>query len=55
MTLTTISVLSWRLVLLVEETEVYRENKRHTESHNVYLQIDVPSMPRHDLENDQHI
>jgi hypothetical protein len=54
-TLSIISVLSWGLFLLVEETEVHSENKRHAENHKVYLQIDVPSMPRHDLENEQHI
>jgi hypothetical protein len=42
-TFNNISVISWRSVLLVEETGVPGENHRQTLSHNV-----VSSTPRHE-------
>jgi hypothetical protein len=55
-TFNNISVISWRSVLLVEETEVHEENHRpaksprQTLSHNV-----VSSTPRHERDsNSQH-
>jgi len=45
-TFNNISVISWRSVLLMEETEVLGENHRQTLSHSV-----VSSTPPHKLHN----
>jgi hypothetical protein len=49
-TFNTISVISWRSVLLVEETGVPRGNHRSVESHEQTLSHNtVSSTPRHEF------
>ena len=51
-TFNNISVISWRLVLLVEETGVPRENHRPVASHcQTSSDNIVSSIPRHDRDS----
>ena len=51
-----ISVISWRSVLLVEETGVYRKNHRPAASHLQYLSHYVElSTPRHERDSNSQL
>jgi len=55
-TFNNISVISWRSVLLVEETRVLRENHRPVASHRQTLSLNfASSTPRHERGSNLHL
>jgi len=55
-TFNNISVISWQLVLLVEETGIPGENHRPTASHWQTLSHNVvSSTPRHEKDSNSHL
>jgi len=50
-----LSVLSWRSVLLVEETGVPRDNHRPLASHWQMLSHNVSSTPRHERDSNSQL
>jgi hypothetical protein len=53
-TFTNISVISWRSVLLVEETRVARENHRPTDKH-YYSVVSSTGIPRHERDSNSQL